>query len=57
MPSDVLPAATALRAYSICTSLPDGLNVVSEKEYAPSAILAGQRSGEARKLCAQSPAR
>lgn len=33
MPSDVAPAATALRAYSICTSLPLGLNVVSEKEY------------------------
>jgi len=31
MPSDVLPAATALSAYSICTSLPDGEKVVSEK--------------------------
>lgn len=33
MPSEVAPAATALSAYSICTSLPLGLNVVSEKEY------------------------
>ena len=33
MPSDVAPAATALRAYSICTSFPLGLNVVREKEY------------------------
>ena len=31
MPSDVLPAWTALRAYSIWTSFPLGLNVVSEK--------------------------
>jgi hypothetical protein len=31
MPSEVLPAATALRAYSIWTSLPDGEKVVSEK--------------------------
>jgi hypothetical protein len=43
MPSDVLPAATALRAYSICTSLPDGLNVVSENEYAPSDMAAFER--------------
>ena len=33
MPNEVLPAATALRAYSICTSLPLGLKVVKEKEY------------------------
>ena len=33
MPSDVAPAATALSAYSICTSFPLGLNVVREKEY------------------------
>ena len=31
IPRDVLPAATAFRAYSICTSLPDGENVVREK--------------------------
>ena len=31
-PSDVAPEATALSAYSICTSLPEGLKVVSEKE-------------------------
>lgn len=39
-PSDVLPVATALSAYSICTSLPDGLKVVSEKLYAESPIRA-----------------
>ena len=33
MPSDVAPALTAFSAYSICTSLPLGLKVVSEKEY------------------------
>lgn len=33
IPKEVLPAATALRAYSICTSLPLGLKVVNEKEY------------------------
>ena len=33
MPSDVAPADTAFSAYSICTSLPLGLKVVSEKEY------------------------
>ena len=33
MPSEVAPAATALSAYSIWTSLPLGLKVVSEKEY------------------------
>ena len=33
MPSEVAPASTAFSAYSICTSLPLGLNVVSEKEY------------------------
>ena len=31
-PSEVAPEATALSAYSICTSLPEGLKVVSEKE-------------------------
>jgi hypothetical protein len=31
MPSEVLPAFTALSAYSIWTSLPDGEKVVSEK--------------------------
>lgn len=33
MPSDMAPASTAFSAYSIWTSLPLGLNVVSEKEY------------------------
>ena len=33
MPKDVAPELTALRAYSIWTSLPLGLNVVREKEY------------------------
>ncbi len=33
IPTDGAPAATALRAYSIWTSLPDGLKVVSEKPY------------------------
>jgi hypothetical protein len=33
IPRLVAPAATAFRAYSICTSLPLGLNVVSENEY------------------------
>lgn len=33
MPSEVAPWLTALRAYSICTSLPLGLKVVREKEY------------------------
>lgn len=36
MPSEVAPAATAVSAYSICSSLPDGEKVVSEKEYAES---------------------
>jgi hypothetical protein len=33
IPKDVAPWDTALRAYSIWTSLPLGLNVVREKEY------------------------
>ncbi len=33
MPREVAPAATALSAYSICTSLPLGLKVVRENEY------------------------
>jgi hypothetical protein len=33
MPNDVAPAATAFKAYSICTSLPLGLKVVRENEY------------------------
>ena len=33
MPSDVAPWATALSAYSICTSFPLGLKVVKENEY------------------------
>jgi len=35
MPSEVVPPATAARACSICTSLPDGEKVVRENEYAP----------------------
>ena len=35
-PRDVAPLATALSAYSICTSLPDGEKVVRENEYAES---------------------
>lgn len=31
MPRAVEPEATACRAYSICTSFPEGLNVVKEK--------------------------
>jgi hypothetical protein len=31
IPREVLPAATALSAYSICTSFPDGEKVVREK--------------------------
>eukprot|EP00965_Chrysotila_dentata_P203015 6181471-Pleurochrysis_carterae.AAC.5 len=54
-PSDVLPVATALRAYSICTSFPEGLNVVSEKLYAESPITreclqANQIAGDDRHL-------
>ena len=30
-PSEVAPAETAFSAYSICTSLPEGLKVVREK--------------------------
>lgn len=33
IPSEVAPAATALRAYSIWTSFPLGLKVVRENEY------------------------
>ena len=33
IPNDVTPWLTALRAYSICTSLPLGEKVVSENEY------------------------
>ena len=36
MPSEVWAFVTAFSAYSICTSLPEGLNVVSEYEYADS---------------------
>lgn len=39
MPREVAPAATALSAYSICTSFPLGLKVVRENEYCDSAIL------------------
>jgi len=31
MPTDAAPAATAAKAYSICTSFPEGLKVVNEK--------------------------
>lgn len=33
IPSEVWPDPTAVSACSICTSLPDGLKVVREKEY------------------------
>lgn len=33
MPSEVWPDPTAVSACSICTSFPDGLKVVREKEY------------------------
>ena len=33
MPRDVCPDPTAMRACSICTSFPEGLKVVREKEY------------------------
>ena len=39
MPSEVWAFVTAFSAYSICTSLPEGLNVVSEYEYADSPML------------------
>ena len=39
-PRDVAPEATAASAYSIWTSLPEGLKVVSENEYAESAMAA-----------------
>ena len=45
IPRDIAPAA-ALRAYSICTSFPEGENVVNEKLYSDSPIftdLAGPR--------------
>ena len=32
IPTDKAPVATAWRAYSICTSLPDGLEMESEKQ-------------------------
>lgn len=40
MPSDVFPPLlTALSAYSICSSFPDGLKVVRLNEYAESAMV------------------
>ena len=39
IPSDVLPLATAFKAYSICSNLPVRENVVKEKLYAESPIL------------------
>jgi hypothetical protein len=33
MPREVCPDPTAMRACSICTSFPEGLKVVREKEY------------------------
>ena len=39
IPTDGAPEATAIRAYSICTSLPEGEKVVREKLYLSLAIL------------------
>lgn len=39
IPREVAPAATAVSAYSICSSFPEGENVVRENEYAESPIL------------------
>jgi len=39
IPRDVAPAFTAFRAYSICTNLPLGLNVVRLNEYCDSDIV------------------
>jgi hypothetical protein len=52
MPKDVTPWLTALRAYSICTSLPLGEKVVSEKEYL-SAMAECVMRGLGRKLASQ----
>lgn len=38
-PTDIFPWFTALRAYSICRSFPEGLNVVNEKEYERSILI------------------
>uniref|UniRef100_A0A6B0UGL8 Putative secreted protein n=1 Tax=Ixodes ricinus TaxID=34613 RepID=A0A6B0UGL8_IXORI len=38
MPTEGAPAATAASAYSICTNLPEGLNVVREKLYRSDAM-------------------
>lgn len=47
MPSDVAPDATAFSAYSICMSLPVGLNVVSEKLYRALDMVADHGNGPA----------
>lgn len=39
MPIEVTPALTALRAYSIWTSFPEGEKVVREKEYRSAMVL------------------
>lgn len=38
IPTEAAPAVTALSAYSIWTSFPEGLNVVSEKLYRSEAM-------------------
>ena len=38
-PTDAAPDETAAKAYSIWTNFPDGLKVVSEKEYRSDAML------------------
>jgi hypothetical protein len=48
MPSDVAPAPTAFSAYSICTSLPDGLKVVRLK-FAESVIAPPRRLAPGRR--------
>ena len=47
MPSEVAPAETALSAYSIWTSLPLGLKVVSENEYCGAAGSSSAAGGAA----------
>lgn len=48
-PTDIFPWFTALRAYSICRSFPEGLNVVNEKEYERS-ILINKRMKESEEI-------
>eukprot|EP00962_Isochrysis_galbana_P038846 scaffold13854_cov140-Isochrysis_galbana.AAC.4 len=49
-PSEVLPVATALSAYSICTSLPDGEKVVKLKLYADSPTAVPGRGRQAGRV-------